>query len=92
MCTHYHKLDHKQDLRLDCKSSLKLWPLFDVRIQFNPEFKSDLTQNIIQPFTLPNNASDKIWLQSAFRLQRYSCLKMWTHTDTQTDEGLTGIL
>ena len=46
----------------------------------------------MQPFTLPNNASDKTWLQSAYRLPRYSCLKMWTHTDTQTGDGSTVIL
>ena len=40
---------------------------------------SDLVQNLMQPFPLPNDASDKIWLRSAHGSQRYSCLKVWTH-------------
>ena len=44
----------------------------------------------MQPFPHPNDASDKIWLQSACWSRRYSCLKVWTHarthgrTDTRT--------
>ena len=53
---------------------------------WKPEFQSDLARNILQPFPLPNDASEKNWLQSAHWLRRYSCLKMLTHrhTDTQT--------
>ena len=39
-------------------------------------------QNLMQPFPHPNDASDKIWLQSACWLRRYSCLKVWTHGRT----------
>ena len=38
----------------------------------------------------PNDASDKIWLQLAHWLRRYSSLKMLT--DARTDAGSTGIL
>ena len=48
------------------------------------------SSNLIWPFTLPNDASDKNWLQSAHRLRRYSCLKMLTHR--HTDDVSTGIL
>ena len=43
-----------------------------------PEFWSDLHQNLMQPFPHPNDASDKIWLESACLSRRYSCLKVWT--------------
>ena len=36
----------------------------------------------MQPFPHPNDASDKIWLQSACWSRRYSCLKVWTHERT----------
>ena len=36
----------------------------------------------MQPFRHPNDASDKIWLQSASWSRRYSCLKVWTHVRT----------
>ena len=66
------------------------------RLPGTPEFRSDLVQNLMHPFPLPNDASDKIWLRLAHWLQRYSSLKMFTdthtHTDTQTDDGSTGIL
>ena len=41
-----------------------------------------------------NDASDKIWLQFAHWLRRFSSLKMFTdrQTATQTDDGSTGIL
>ena len=46
---------------------------------WKPEFQSDPAKNLMQPFPNPNDASDKIWLQSACWLWRYSCLKVWTH-------------
>ena len=42
------------------------------------------------PFPHPNNGSIKILLRLTHWLQRYSTLKM--STDTQTDDGSTGIL
>ena len=41
----------------------------------------------MQPIPHPNDASDKIWLRSTHCSQRYSCLKVWTHrqTDGRTD-------
>ena len=68
---------------------ITLWELsvtMETRVQMGSDPKH------YAAFTHPNNASDKIWLQSAHRLPRYSCLKMWTYTDTQTDDGSTGIL
>ena len=40
----------------------------------------------MQPISLPNDASDKIWLRLTHWSQRYSCLKVWTHrlTDGRT--------
>ena len=57
---------------------------------WTPEFRSDLAQNLMQPFPHPNDGSVKISLRLAHWLRRYSCLKM--STDTQTDDGSTGIL
>ena len=42
------------------------------------EFWFDPAQNLMQPFPHPNDASDKIWLQSVCWFQRYSCLNVWT--------------
>ena len=67
-------------------------------VPWTPEFRSDLTQNLMQPFPYPNDGSDKISLRLAHWLQRYSSLKMSTDTQTHsqthrhTDDGSTGIL
>ena len=63
-------------------------------LPWKTEFKSDLAQNLMNPFFHPNDASDKNWLQSACWLQRYSCLKVLTDggTHTRTDAGSTSIL
>ena len=49
----------------------------------------------MQPFPHPNDDSDKILLQLAHWLRRYSSLKMLTHTHTHThthtDDSLPGI-
>ena len=42
-----------------------LWP-YGSYLPWKPEFLSDLAQNLMQAFPHPNDASDKIWLQSAF--------------------------
>ena len=57
---------------------------------WTPEFRSDLAQNLMQPFPHPNDGSDKILLQLAHWLRRYSSLKM--STDTQTDRQTTARL
>ena len=58
------------------------------------QFRSDLAQNLMQPFPRPNDGSVKISLRLAYWLRRYSSLKMSTDTQpgTQTDDGSTGIL
>ena len=63
-------------------------------LPWKPEFESDLAQNMMQLFPNPNADSDKIWLRSAFWLQRYSCLKVWAdvRTDGRTDAISTPIL
>ena len=63
-------------------------------LPWTPEFRSDLAQNLMQPFPHPNNGPAKILLRLTHWLQRYSSLKMSTdtQTDTQTDDGSTGIL
>ena len=52
------------------------------------------SSDLMQPFPHPNDASDKMWLQLAFWLRRYTCLKVLTHTQTdgQTDAGSPPIL
>ena len=45
---------------------------------WQPGFRSDLAQNLIQPFPYPNDASDKILLRSVSWLQRYSNMKVLT--------------
>ena len=42
-----------------------LKPYGSYLLPWKPEFWSDLAQNLTQDFPHPNNASDKIWLQSA---------------------------
>ena len=71
-----------------------LKPYGSYPLPWTPEFLSDLAQNLMQPFTHPNDNSDKISLQLAHWLRRYSSLKMFTHGRTQgrTDAGSTGIL
>ena len=46
------------------------------------EFRSDLTQNLMQLFPHPNDGSDKISLRLAHWLRRYSSLKMFTDART----------
>ena len=38
--------------------------LWELSVARKPEFWSDLAQNLMQAFSHPNDASDKIWLQS----------------------------
>ena len=59
-------------------------------LPWTPEFRSDLAQNLKQPFPYPNDGSDKISLRLAHWLRRYSSLKLFT--DTHTDHSSTGIL
>ena len=40
-------------------------------LPWTPEFRSDLAQNLKQLFPHPNDASDKIWLQSVHWAQIY---------------------
>ena len=58
---------------------------------WTPEFRSDLVQNLMHPFPLLNDASDKIWLRLAHWLRRYSSLKMFTdrQTHNQPDRQTT---
>ena len=42
-----------------------LLPYGSYLLPWKPEFCSDLAQNLMQAFPYPNDASDKIWLQSA---------------------------
>ena len=67
-----------------------LLPYGSYLLPWTPQFRSDLAQNLMQPFPHPNDGSVKISLQLAHWLRRYSSLKM--STDTQPDDGSTGIL
>ena len=78
---------------LECSQHLTHYnPMGAIRCQLTPEFRSDLAQNLMQPFPHPNDGSDKILLQFAHWLRRYSSLKMFTDTHTHTDDSSTGIL
>ena len=68
--------------RIRSKTAEKMW--WRPFPHYNPmgAIWSDLHQNLMQPFPHPNDASDKIWLQSACWSRRYSCLKVWTHGRT----------
>ena len=63
-------------------------------LECSQEFRSDLAQNLMQPFPHPNDGSDKISLRLAHWLRRYSSLEMFTHrqTDTQPDSRTTARL
>ena len=65
------------------------YPMGTIRCHRN-QSRSDLAQNLMQPFPHPNDGSDKISLRLAHWLLRYSSLKMFTHrhTDRQTTARL----
>ena len=60
-----------------------LYPYGSYLLPWTPEFRSDLAQKLMQPFSHPNGGSDKILLRLAHWLRRYSSLKMFT--DARTD-------
>ena len=60
-------------------------------LPWKPEFWTDLHQNPMQPFPHPNDASDKIWLQSASWPLTYSCFKMVNDDDNDGRRSM-GIL
>ena len=68
-----------------------LYPYGSYLLPWTPEFRSDLAQNLMQPFPLPNDGSLKILLRLAHWLRGYSSLKMSTGTqpDTQTQRQTT---
>ena len=55
-----------------------LKPYGSYTLQWKPEFRSYLVQNLMQSIPHPNDASDKIWSQLAHWLWRYLSLKMFT--------------
>ena len=67
-----------------------LKPYGSYPLPWTTEFRSDLAQNLMQPFPHPNDGLDKISLRLAHWLWRYSSLKMFT--DTQTDTQTTARL
>ena len=71
-----------------------LYPYGSYPLPWTPEFRSDLAENLMQPFPHANDGSDKNSLRLAHWLRRYSSLKMFTdgRTDARTDAGSTGIL
>ena len=48
-----------------------LSPYGSYRLPWTPEFRFDLVQNLMHPFPLPNDASDKILLRLDLWLRRY---------------------
>ena len=75
---------------LECSRFPHYNPMGVIRCHGHKEFRSDLAQNLMQPFPYPNDWSDKISLRLAQWLRRYSSLKMFTHR--HTDDSSTGIL
>ena len=71
-----------KEARVDTTLS-PLYPYGSYLLPWTPEFRSDLAQNLMQPFSHPNDGSDKILLRLAHWLRRYSSLKMFT--DARTD-------
>ena len=71
-------------IKNECTSVLTsfspLWIYGSFWLPWKPEFRSNLPQNLMQPYPHPNNATHKIWATLAYWLQRYSVLKMWTKT------------
>ena len=47
-------------------------------LPWTPEFRSDLAQNLMQPFPHPNDGLDNISLRLAHWLRRYISLKIFT--------------
>ena len=47
-------------------------------LPWKPEFWSNLSQNLMQPFPQPSDATHKILSRLTNWLQRYSSLKVWT--------------
>ena len=50
-------------------------------LPWQPEFHSDQSEIIMQPFPLPDDASCEIRSRLANWLQRYTLLKVWTTDD-----------
>ena len=69
--------------------SFEMFVAMETRVPIRPSPKPNAA------FPHPNDASDKIWLNLACRLLRYSCLKVLTdaqtdaQTGTQKDDGST---
>ena len=76
VCHHYLQAKYKKYLLIKSQENVvmpfsQLQPYGSYLLPCKPEFRSDLTLNLKQPFPHPNDASDKIWLRSAHLSQRY---------------------
>ena len=56
-------------------------------LPWKPQFWSNLPQNLMQPFTHPNDATYKIWSRLANWLQRYSSSNVWNFCHSRTSNS-----
>ena len=63
-------------------------PLCQWGLSVAMETRSNLLQNLMQPFPHPSDATHKIWSRLANWLQRYSSLKVWTSMDGRRTIGI----
>ena len=54
---------------------------WELCVAWQPEFHSGQPENIMQPFSLPDDASREIKLRLPNRLQRYTSLSLWVTDD-----------
>ena len=69
-----------------------LYPYGSYPLLWKPEFQSDLAQNLMQPFSHPNDVSDEINLVVIGPLvaEIFMFENVNTQTDRQTDRQTTG--
>ena len=62
-------------------------------LPWKPEFWSNLTQNLMQPFPHPNDATHKIWSRVANWLQRYSSSNVWNFRHSRASNSkISGLI
>ena len=54
-------------------------------LQLQPEFQSNQSKTLMQPFSLPDGALHEIWSQLAKWFDRYTSLKLWMDYGQKSD-------
>ena len=57
----------------------RVFTRFSRQLPWNPEFQSDLAQNLTQPFPHHNDASDNIWLPNLSEIFMFESVYIQTH-------------